>query len=245
MPKGRMLNKKISFDEVVATLSLKSALFFTWCIPNLDVEGKILGDYNYLKGNVVPYRKDFSLKDIEKCISELHESGLILCYGNGYKYLKFNGFEKNQKINPDKEAISEIPDPTPEQLQSNSRVTLGKVKRSLDLNIREGEDKPLDDFFFDFLPLDLNQSQIEAWREWVEYRKESRKKITKHSAKRQIEFLLQQPDMAACINQSIQNQWQGLFEVKDGKNKSSNSKGADGKFLRELVEDRAKRQNGS
>lgn len=134
-----MLNKKISFDEIVAKLSLKSALFFTWCIPNLDIGGKILGDSHYLKGNIVPYRADFSIKDIEKILVELSESGLITVYGNSYKYLKFNGFEKNQKLNPDKEAESEIPDPTPDQLQSNSRLTLPKDKLKISISKEEEE----------------------------------------------------------------------------------------------------------
>jgi hypothetical protein len=142
MPRGRMLNKKISFDEVVAKLSLKSALFFSWSIAHLDVGGKILGDLNYLKGNIVPYRQDFTVKDIQKCLDELSDAGLVIVYGDTHKYLKFKGFEKNQKVNVDKEAQSEIPNPTPEQLQSNSRVTPGKVKGSISL--REGKDGGVD-----------------------------------------------------------------------------------------------------
>ena len=36
------------------------------------------------------------------------------------------------------------------------------------------------------------------------------------SVKKQIKLLLSQPNPANCINQSIQNQWQGLFEDKSG-----------------------------
>lgn len=140
MPKGRMLNKKISFDEKVAELSLKSALFFTWCIPHLDVGGKILGDLNYLKGNVCPYRKDISVKDIEKSIVELAEKDLIVAYGDAHKYLYFKGFGKNQNLNPDKEAESIIPDPSPELLQSNSGETPGKVKGSISKDKEKGRE---------------------------------------------------------------------------------------------------------
>jgi len=49
MPRGRMLNKKISHDEKVAKLSLKATLFYTWCVPNLDIEGRIVSDRYNLK----------------------------------------------------------------------------------------------------------------------------------------------------------------------------------------------------
>ena len=132
MPRGRMLNKKISFDEEVAELSLKTALLYTWCIPNLDVEGRILADFNYLKGNIIPYRKDFSVKAIKKCVEELGQSPLVLLYGNSYKYMQFLGFTKNQKIVKDREAPSEISTPTQEELQSKSRATPAKVNISKD-----------------------------------------------------------------------------------------------------------------
>lgn len=137
MPKGRMLNKKISFDEKVAHLSLGSALLYTWCIPNLDVEGRIYADASILKGTIVPFIKELTVEKIEKCVNEISESGLIVLYGNSVKYMQFNGFLKNQKINKDKESRSEIPspdkienysEPTPEELSTNS--ALSKVKES-------------------------------------------------------------------------------------------------------------------
>ncbi len=132
MPEGRMLRKKISRDEVVAKLSDKAIILYTWCIPHLDVRGKILADAHILKGVVVPYLKGFTLTNIEKCIKELGDSGLVIVYGEYHKYMKFNGFSKNQKIDEDREALSEIPDPTQEELTSNSRVTPAKDKISKD-----------------------------------------------------------------------------------------------------------------
>jgi len=130
MPEGRMLRKKISRDEEVAKLSNFSIILYTWSIPFLDVEGKILADSHILKGIVVPHLKQFTLKRIRKCVEELGKSPLVIVYGNGHKYMKFKGFNKNQKINKEREAPSEIPDPTPDQLQSNSRVTPAEVKLS-------------------------------------------------------------------------------------------------------------------
>jgi len=125
-----MLNKKISIDEEVAKLSEKTIILYTWCIPHLDVSGKIFANPNILKGVVVPYLKMFSLKVIEKCLDELSKTSLVLIYGDEHKYMQFLGFNQNQTINEHKEAESVIHDPTPEQLQSNSRVTPRKVKLS-------------------------------------------------------------------------------------------------------------------
>jgi hypothetical protein len=146
MPKGRMINKTISIDEEVAKLSDRAIILYTWAIPHLDVEGKILADATILKGVVVPYLKSFTLKVIEKCVNELGSTSLVCVYGNGHKYMKFLGFDKNQNHNKDREAPSEIPDPTLEQLQSKSRLTpakvkLSKVKLSKDANAQlSGED---------------------------------------------------------------------------------------------------------
>lgn len=129
MPKGRMLNRRISKDEVVAKLSIYSSLLYTWCIPHLDVEGRIEATPEILKGVVVPYRKDFTLKKIEECVKELTETPLIIHYGDNHKYMQFNGFEKNQTLNKDREAPSEIP--APAKLLRNSCETPAKVKLSL------------------------------------------------------------------------------------------------------------------
>jgi len=127
-----MLNKRISKDHVVATLSPRSALFYTWCIPHLDCEGRIEGSPEILKGVVVPYRQDFTLKVITSCIHEINSKKSLICYyGNTHKYIQFLGFDKNQKVNKDREAPSEVPAPTPDELQSKSRETLAKVKLSL------------------------------------------------------------------------------------------------------------------
>ena len=94
-----------------------------------------------------------------------------------------------------------------------------------DVNINIKEEKKMDkikevqkEYFTDLLPIDSTQQFIEAWNEWCDFRREIKKKLTKLSAKKQITFLLNQPNPIKCINQSIQNGWTGLFEV------SANSK---------------------
>lgn len=132
MPKGRMLNKKISLDEEIAKLSDKAIILYTWCIAFLDVEGRINADPQILKGLVVPYLKRFNYKVIEKCVAEIGKLPNVVLYGNNHKYMQFLGFPKNQNINKDREAPSEIPPPTLAELQQNSCTTPAKDNISKD-----------------------------------------------------------------------------------------------------------------
>jgi hypothetical protein len=155
-----MLNKEISVNKKLPEVSTFAQLLFTWCIPHLDCEGKIFGNPEQIKGIVVPYLKNFSIKRIEKCLAELNNIGLILLYGDDCKYISFNGFSTNQRIDKGKEAVSIIPDPAPEELQSKSGITPGKVKISKD---------KLNDQAYDFESL------------WKKYpRKEKMKDALKH-----------------------------------------------------------------
>lgn len=54
-----------------------------------------------------------------------------------------------------------------------------------------------------------------AWSEWVQHRKELKKPLTKSTITKQLAFL--EKDILihiAIINQSIQNGWAGLFDLK-------------------------------
>lgn len=129
MPKGRMINKTISVDEKLAQLSPKTIILYTFSIPHLDSEGKILADSQILKGVVVPYLNFMSIGAIHKCKQELKKSPLVTLYGENDKYMRFNGFMKNQNLQNSREAPSRIPNPTHDQLKSNSGVTLAEENR--------------------------------------------------------------------------------------------------------------------
>lgn len=55
-----------------------------------------------------------------------------------------------------------------------------------------------------------------AWRDWVRFRAEAKKKMTPMTASRQLAVLkaFGEENSIASIEQSIRNGWQGLFEVK-------------------------------
>jgi len=120
MPKGRMINRKISLNKILPKVSIYSRLLFTWCIPHLDSGGKIHANPAIIKGVVVPYCPDFTEKRIQKCLNELNKTPLILIYGSETKYIKFMGFETEQTINLTRESPSEIPEPTAEEMQQKS-----------------------------------------------------------------------------------------------------------------------------
>lgn len=56
---------------------------------------------------------------------------------------------------------------------------------------------------------------LSAWQDWAQYRREAKKPLTKSSQKAQLSKLAELPDPVGSIRQSIERQWQGLFEVKD------------------------------
>lgn len=150
MPIGRMLNKKISYDEELCSLSLETILIFTWIIPHLDVKGRIFGDAAFIKAKVFPLIDKISVKKIEKALAELLEQGLIIHYGTKIKYIEFTGFVKNQKINEKREAKSTIPEPdlfensgvTPELIGSNSGHKINtKIKNKVKIKIKDKEEE--------------------------------------------------------------------------------------------------------
>ena len=148
MPKGRMLLKKISQDEKVAKLSLPATLLYTWCIPNLDVKGRLHGDQWSLKA-IVPHIDELTPQKIDKCVEEFISAGLVVSYGDKQRFLQFNGFLRNQKVYEDKEAESVIPDVTPDQLQSKDRVTPEQVKESKvkESKVKERSARAIFDYF--------------------------------------------------------------------------------------------------
>ena len=64
------------------------------------------------------------------------------------------------------------------------------------------------------IPIGIN---IPAWNEWVEYRaKGKKKKVTPYAAKLQFKLLVKysEEDQQRVIDNSIMNDYQGLFDVK-------------------------------
>ena len=72
------------------------------------------------------------------------------------------------------------------------------------------------------IPIGIN---IEAWDEWCEYRKATRKAVSSFAAKKQFKLLTRytEEDQQAIIDHSIANDYQGLFELKINKPTQANT----------------------
>jgi len=139
MPRGRFLSKSISLDEKVNALSDDTArLLFTWLISHLDCEGRLHGDATTVKSIIFPRRK-ISEQKIEKYLQELEKNRLIIRYSdNGNIYLVAPNFEKHQKgLQKSKEAQSQIPPPTPDLVQTYSKVSPPQVKVKVKVKVKE------------------------------------------------------------------------------------------------------------
>ena len=130
MARGRFVSKTISLDEKVNDLSDDTArLLFTWLITHLDCEGRMYGDSQTVKSTVFP-RRPMSTVKMEKYLQELEKVGLIFRYSvNGFQYLCMKTFEKHQPgLRKNREAPSQIPAFTPDQLLTNDGISPAQVK---------------------------------------------------------------------------------------------------------------------
>jgi len=67
------------------------------------------------------------------------------------------------------------------------------------------------------IPAGINES---AWNEWIDYRNSKKKKVSQAAANKQFKLLAKYSDFdqQQVINQSISNDYQGLFELKGQSN---------------------------
>jgi vacuolar-type H+-ATPase subunit I/STV1 len=100
----------------------------------------------------------------------------------------------------------------------NEVLSTSKNEVHKDIHIKK-DTKKGDQDFVELLPDKFAQSDnfLKTWKEWVKFRKEIRKKLTKTAATRQLIILEKWPeDIAiAMVSQSINNSWQGIFELNE------------------------------
>jgi hypothetical protein len=63
----------------------------------------------------------------------------------------------------------------------------------------------------------------EAWQEWVEFREQMKKPLSKLALKKSINFLLRYglSEQSSIVDRSIMNDWRGLFPPDPVKKQSS------------------------
>lgn len=110
----------------------------------------------------------------------------------------------------------------------------------------EIEDKYFNSLYEQYFLEFVNLLPKDVWVKWIDYRKEIKHKLTKSSAEGQLKKLLKLNQLGSkptdVINQSIENGWQGLFEVKNGTNFRSN-KQAESSTGRDAIRDRFSPEN--
>lgn len=144
---------------------------------------------------------------IPRAINTLKDNGYIIQTGSphsGYSYeLSIIG------LTPPR--VEDIPTTGTEK--PKIIPTTGTTKESLNKLSKEKEDV----INLLSLPECLNTEQFhDTWKLWVEYKKQSKKKLTKSTISFQIKKLSKHPDDAVqMIENSISNGWSGLFEIKN------------------------------
>jgi hypothetical protein len=127
MAEGRFVSRSISANEQLADVSIEAALLFSWCIPHLDVDGRLKGSPMFLKSSIVPLRDEFTIKRIPAFLEELGQavgregSSLLVWYeASRQQVLFFPGFERQQKLRRDREGRSKLP-----ALSEATRILVG------------------------------------------------------------------------------------------------------------------------
>lgn len=226
MPKGRMLNKKISHNLALNSVSIEAQLIFTWMIPHLDCKGRIFGTPEAIKGTVLPINHALSVKKIKKALFELQEVGLICIYGEANQYICFPKFLENQVINEGRETPSTLPAPellpidsgfTPEQ------VKLSKVKISKD-NIPADKLYGFEEFWDLY---DKKNGRTNAMLQWSKISEEDKQAIMIHVPKyKQIREKQFRKDPERYLRHKVwldeipvESVWES-YKFNDGKNGS-------------------------
>ena len=149
MADGRMLSKKISLNEAVASLENDlHRLLFTWGISHLDIDGRISGSPKVFRAIVAPLLEHITSDKVSKFFQDAESKGLILRYQvDSEWFIAYPKFKDNQRLRADREAPSKLPpppeliQPTPGGLPEDSRSEPAELPEDsafkLSLSLRE------------------------------------------------------------------------------------------------------------
>jgi len=218
-------------SEKMDQLSADAEVFFTRLIMKADDFGIYLGNPKLLKSALYPLRDNIKDDFIIKCIAELCGANLVIYYEvDGKKYVKIHDY--GQRLRQMKSKFPEPSDGSP----SIVSISRPETKR----NETETKPKPkLEDAAL--LPWNSDEFAA-AWAGYKEFLKveknASYKSVkTENSALAGLVKKSNNNEAAAIaiIMQSIENNWRGLFELKN-QNQQHNGAGAgvDVEYLEEL-----------
>ena len=207
-----------SRDEKFNKLSLLAESFFRRLWNKADDFGRYDARPLILKADLFPLR-DVRIPDIVRSLKECETADLLVCYQaeNG-EYLQLKNF--NQRVR----AMKSIYPPMPDSCQTDVRQMSDNRLLEEEVEVEEeikGDKSPVLDFN-SILSFSDSKAFTNAWDNWVAYRRE--KKLAKWTestikAKAKIFEEWGEAKTIQSIEQSIANGWQGLFEVKEPKDK--------------------------
>jgi len=247
------LKTKMFDDEkiqLIEAMPEADAILVIW-VKLLILAGKTNSNGFILLAENIPYSPEMlstifrrPLQIVRFALKTLNDFGMIevtdsnvICISNWDKHQNVEGLDRVREQNrirqakyreqkllkqgENKESVTLQSRDVTEQIKSKNK---NEIKKEETVMVGERE-IVIKDYFLDLLPINSEQKFIETWVEWVDFRKEIKKKLTKTTALKQINFLLKQANPNGCIEQSIKNGWQGLFEdnnVKTNFNKRGN-----------------------
>lgn len=96
---GRMIRKSISQSKGIAQLSPESISLFCMLIPHFNAHGKMNGDPYFIKGEVVPRIKWFTVEKIKKCLKEISQKTNVKWFiHDGLWYIHSLNFKEHQEL---------------------------------------------------------------------------------------------------------------------------------------------------
>lgn len=242
MPRQRMIKPKFWEDAKIGKLKRDVRLLYIGLWNFSDDVGVIISEPIYLKSRIFPYDKDIQLTQFENWLSDLERYGFIsrLHYNHEVFYYLPN-FSRHQTINRPNEDDFNIPNAVLEKVLKESLINQGSIidesvpiiedKRSKEEDKRKGEPP---DIVFPFLSTGFK----ELWDNWKIYKKNEFKKHYKTAQSEQAalknlsELSFGDEETAKkIIQQSIANQWQGLFPLKTNHGKEKPNGKVDGQQL--------------
>lgn len=109
MAQKRMLDKKISFSEKVASLDLLGQLLYTWMIPHADDLGLLQSGARTIKAQVIPM-VDCTAEEVGIQLETMWKTGLLERVRiDGAEYFKIVGSENNQTLKRDRNPQTILP----------------------------------------------------------------------------------------------------------------------------------------
>lgn len=209
-----------SKDKAVNSLSWFAEICFRRIWNKADDFGRYYADEQILKAELFP-RKEIRTPDLCRALQECERAALLVQYTvNGEQYLQLRNF--NQRVRASK---SRFPEPPDICLTFDCHLSDRCPLEHEHEEEEKGGGRPPDSDIFVFLGEDFKGSKefVEAWNDWLEYRKQ--RKLAKWvsatlqtKAKQFAAWGVQQT--IENIRYSIGNGYQGIFPEKKTRSKA-------------------------